>query len=104
MKNKKLMQVLLISSISVTMLSACNKSKKKDDDGRQKNEEVEKFEGNYGNTRSYNEAFFENPNNIYRILPVNNDSALAPGGASMSKFDEYCIHMHIISTIFAKLI
>ena len=89
MKNKKLIQVLLISSISVTMLSACNKSKKKDDDGRQKNEEVEKFEGNYGNTRSYNEAFFENPNNIYRILPVNNDSALAPGGASMSKFDEY---------------
>lgn len=86
-KINKLGSLLLISAISIV---GCNNNQVSSDNkiSRQKDSEVEEFDGNYNNSRKYSEDYFNNPNNIYRILPTRHDHALAPGGASITTFEE----------------
>ncbi len=78
---------ILISSLACLSMIGCNKDS--NDGKRQKNNQVEKFTSTYKNERKYNTNYFNNPNNKYRVLPVNHKSALSSGGMSMSKVDEY---------------
>lgn len=80
---------LITTSCSISLIP--NKEEKEDDDvvERQTKEQVEVFENNYGNKRSYNKKFFANPANYYRPLVVNNRGIGEDYGLNPSVFDEY---------------
>ena len=87
MKNRsKCLNILLLTS-SALMLAGCKE--KGESGGRQSDEQLETFTVNRGNDRNYNRAYFANPHNRYRVLPVNNDSPLSPYGCSTSMVDRY---------------
>ncbi len=74
-------------AIVSSSLVSCEKQESQGE--RQKDSQVESFSKNVGNARSYNASFFKNPNNAYRVLPVNNSSPMSAGGASVSMVDTY---------------
>jgi hypothetical protein len=89
MGKKKVMFVSAVALFGLVFsLAGCQKDKAAAS-SRQPDSAVETFEKNLGNERHYQPAYFANPNNQYRILPVNNDSPLTPGGASISTFENY---------------
>lgn len=75
--------------LSVTALSGCGKGPSYQEGERQRKEDVESFSTTYGNERTLKKEFFANPANQYRVMPVNNDSPLSPGGPGTGKIDEY---------------
>ena len=93
MKRKSTLYSSLMFASVLFGVVGCNKQgEEKKTDSRQKDEEVERFEKNVGNKREYSTQFFENPNNRYRPLAINNDSPLSPYGCSTSAIDLYQEH------------
>ncbi len=78
--------VVFLASVSSSLVSC---QKYEEPGSRQSDEKLETFTKNVGNPRSYNTAYFQNPHNSYRVLPVNNTSPLVAGGASTSMVDTY---------------
>ena len=86
-KKIDLIKALAFLSLVSSSLVACGN--KENSGERQKDSELESFSKNVGNARSYSAFYFKNPNNSYRVLPVNNDSPMTAGGASTSMVDTY---------------
>lgn len=89
MKKNPIYVSLPLILLSIIPLSGCNGDSPKEKGNRQNDQEVEVFSKNVGNDRSYNRDYFLNPNNRYRVLPINNDSPLSPYGCSTSMVDTY---------------
>ncbi len=85
----KLSRYYPFALVTLLLLSGCQKGN--DNPGytseRQPNDAVEQFPINIGNARNYKEDYFNNPNNIYRVLPVTHK--LKSGtGPNISHIDE----------------
>ncbi len=87
--NKKIDIVKSLGLVALVSTSLLSCGEAEEAGARQKDAQVESFSKNVGNARSYNPSYFKNPNNVYRVLPVNNSSPMVAGGASTSMVDTY---------------